>query len=590
MAACNPFLSEEQLQCSICLEIFTKPVSTQCGHNYCMVCVNKYWDNCQKYNCPFCKKEFIERPELCVNTFISDLAAQFKESVKVGSSVHTKKHHAAQGDVPCDVCTDPTQEALKSCLDCGMSFCETHLEHHKIAAKLKQHRLIDAVKNLVDRICQRHQRPLELFCRNEQKCVCLFCTEGEHKSHNTVPIEEESAEKKTKIQKTQADVQKMIQDRLKKIEEIKHSVALQKKNIDKEKDDSGEIFRSLLSSVERMQADLLMVLEEKQKDIEGRAEGFVKALEQEIAALKRSDAELEKLLHCEDHLHLLQAYLTLSTPMSIVNWDQIQIISRLSVEDVMRELLHLQQSVSNTIEKMSGLINLDYQKEEIKRLSKTKLHKGDTWYLVDSGWFKNWKKYVGFEIWDCICKGHETFYPGPVDNSGLLTDSLCMKENLIEELHYTLLPKEAWGKLISWYGLTEHQKPIARKVVEQGVFVKHCKVEVYLTELRLCEFSNMDQSIGRHFSKTDTVACIEKEMHKIFNIPDGKETRLWRKYMHNAFECLGQPGSSIEAAGFFQGQVVVIEQRNEDGTWPRSTVRPTLPKISNKYYPSGAFR
>ncbi|XP_053485059.1 tripartite motif-containing protein 29-like [Ictalurus furcatus] len=160
--------------------------------------------------------------------FISDLAAQFKESVKVGSSVHTKKLHAAQGHVPCDVCTDPTQEALRSCLDCGMSFCDTHLEHHKIAAKLKQHRLIDAVKNLVDRICQRHQRPMELFCRNDQKCVCLFCTEGEHKSHNTVPIAEESAEKKTKIQKTQADVQKMIQDRLKKIEEIKHSVALKK--------------------------------------------------------------------------------------------------------------------------------------------------------------------------------------------------------------------------------------------------------------------------------------------------------------------------------------------------------------------------
>lgn len=55
-----------------------------------------------------------------------------------------------------------------------------------------------------------------------------------------------------------------------------------------------------------MQADLLMVLEEKQKGIERQAGGFVKALEQEIAALKRSDTELEKLLHCEDHLHFLQ--------------------------------------------------------------------------------------------------------------------------------------------------------------------------------------------------------------------------------------------------------------------------------------------
>lgn len=198
MAASNTFLSEEQLQCAICLEIFTKPVSTPCGHNYCMVCLNTYWDNSQKYKCPSCKKEFTRRPELCVNTFISNLVAQFKESVKVQSSAHKKKPRAAQGNVPCDVCTDPTQKALKSCLECGMSFCGSHLEPHKTAEKLKQHKLIDVVKNLEDYICQRHQRPLELFCRNDQKCVCLFCTEGEHKSHNTIPIEEESSEKKVR--------------------------------------------------------------------------------------------------------------------------------------------------------------------------------------------------------------------------------------------------------------------------------------------------------------------------------------------------------------------------------------------------------
>lgn len=200
MASSNTFLSEEQLQCSICLEIFTKPVSTPCGHNYCMACLNQYWNSSPKYKCPYCKKEFSKRPELCVNTFISNLVAQFQESVKVQSSAHTKKPRAAQGNMPCDVCTDPTQTALKSCLDCGMSFCDSHLEPHKTAAKLKQHRLIDAVKNLEDYVCPRHQKPLELFCRNDQKCVCLFCTEGEHKSHDTIPLAKESADKKVRHQ------------------------------------------------------------------------------------------------------------------------------------------------------------------------------------------------------------------------------------------------------------------------------------------------------------------------------------------------------------------------------------------------------
>ncbi|KAG7330204.1 hypothetical protein KOW79_006426 [Hemibagrus wyckioides] len=380
MAAFNNFVSEEQLQCSICLEIFTKPVSTPCGHNFCMVCLNKYWDSSQKCTCPFCKKEFSKRPQLCVNTFISNLATQFKESVNVKPS--TKKPPAAQGHVLCDVCTDPTLTALKSCLDCGMSFCDTHLEHHKTIAKLKQHTLIDAVKNLEDYICQRHQRPLELFCRNDQMYVCLFCTEGEHKSHNTVPIEEESAQKKTELKKTQAEVQKMVQEVQKKIKEIKHSVVLKKQNIDKEKKDSAELFRCLMSSIKTMQTDLLMILEDKQKDIERQAEVLSKALKEEVAELKRRDTELEKLLHCEDHLHLLQTCLTLSTPTYTNNLDTMKINTNLIVEDVMRELLHLQQSVSNTTEKMSWLTNLDYQREEIKRLLKTPLVKDNISYVA----------------------------------------------------------------------------------------------------------------------------------------------------------------------------------------------------------------
>uniref|UniRef100_A0A3B5QK50 Ubiquitin carboxyl-terminal hydrolase n=2 Tax=Xiphophorus maculatus TaxID=8083 RepID=A0A3B5QK50_XIPMA len=170
--------------------------------------------------------------------------------------------------------------------------------------------------------------------------------------------------------------------------------------------------------------------------------------------------------------------------------------------------------------------------------------------------------------------GDQNVYPGPVDNSGLLKDGdvLAIKEHLIDELDYILVPTEGWNKLVGWYGLTEGQEPIARKVVEQGMFVKHCKVEVYLTELKLCEDSNMDNVITRRFSKADTIDMIEKEMRKLFSIPDEKETRLWNRYMSNTFEPLNKPDSTIQDAGLYQGQVLVIEQKNEDGTWPRGSM------------------
>lgn len=43
-------------------------------------------------------------------------------------------------------------------------------------------------------------------------------------------------------------------------------------------------------------------------------------------------------------------------------------------------------------------------------------------------------------------------------------DTLDIKEHLIDELDYILVPTEGWKKLVSWYGLKNGQEPIARKV------------------------------------------------------------------------------------------------------------------------------
>ncbi|MCI4377008.1 hypothetical protein PGIGA_G00198500 [Pangasianodon gigas] len=196
MASSSSVLCEDQLQCSICLDVFTDPVSTPCGHNFCMFCLKEFWDSSSHCQCPMCKMEFPKRPELCVNTFISALAAPFKKSVQEKSSSAADPLPSKPKKVLCDSCTEEKLEALKSCLYCGVSYCNTHLMLHKTTPKLMKHKLMEPVENLEDYICQKHERPLELFCRDDQTCVCQFCTEGDHKTHSTVPIEEAAEEKK----------------------------------------------------------------------------------------------------------------------------------------------------------------------------------------------------------------------------------------------------------------------------------------------------------------------------------------------------------------------------------------------------------
>ncbi|XP_053325397.1 ubiquitin carboxyl-terminal hydrolase 4 isoform X2 [Spea bombifrons] len=229
------------------------------------------------------------------------------------------------------------------------------------------------------------------------------------------------------------------------------------------------------------------------------------------------------------------------------------------------------------------------QKSELGELLKTQLKKGDEWYLIDSRWFKQWKKYVGFDSWDMYNVGESNLFPGPIDNSGLFADpeTQVLKEHLIDELDYVLVPTEAWNKLMSWYGSVQGQQPIVRKVVEHGMFVKHCKVEVYLIELKLCEDSDPDNVIIRHFSKGDTIEAIEKEMRTIFNIPVDKETRLWNRYMTNTYEQLTKPDNTVQDAGLYQGQILVIEQKNADGTWPRQPQTKSSTTTSRNFTTSG---
>ncbi|XP_035988856.1 E3 ubiquitin-protein ligase TRIM21-like [Fundulus heteroclitus] len=323
MSSGSNLRSEDQFLCSICLDVFTDPVSTPCGHNFCKACITHYWEANVPYKCPLCNELFTSRPQLRVNTLFREMVAQFRHEAQQEAS--SSSSAAKPGEVPCDVCTGTKLKALKSCLVCLLSYCQTHLEPHLTTPRLKKHQLMEPVENLEDRMCLQHDKPLELFCRTDQTCVCSLCSVLDHKNHKFVPLREECEGKKAELKKTEAEVQKMIQSRRVKIQEIKESVKISKDAADREKAEGVQVFTALKEAAERGLKKLIKEIQDKQKTAEKQAKDFIKDLEQEISELMKRSSEVKQLSQSEDHLHLLQSFSSLKAAPPTKNWTEIRV-------------------------------------------------------------------------------------------------------------------------------------------------------------------------------------------------------------------------------------------------------------------------
>uniref|UniRef100_A0A669CMT1 Uncharacterized protein n=2 Tax=Oreochromis niloticus TaxID=8128 RepID=A0A669CMT1_ORENI len=352
MSAASNLRSEDQFLCSICLDVFTDPVSTPCGHNFCKTCISQHWDMNVICQCPMCKETFSTRPQLRVNTFISEMVAQFRrEAQQKASSSSSEQQAAKPGEVPCDVCTGTRLKALKSCLVCQTSYCQTHLEPHLTVKGLKRHQLIDAVENLEGRMCMKHDKLLELFCKTDQTCVCMLCSVLDHKNHEFVPLREEYEGKKAELEKTEAEIQQMIQKRRLKIQEITESVKMSKDAADRQKAEGVQVFTALMESVERRLKELMKEIEDKQETTEKQAEGLIKDLEQEISELMERSSEVEQLSRSEDHLHLLQSFSSLKAAPPTKDWTEVRVHPPSYEGTVVRAVAQLEDTIRKLMKK-----------------------------------------------------------------------------------------------------------------------------------------------------------------------------------------------------------------------------------------------
>ena len=306
-------LDREKLSCSICLDLLKDPVTIPCGHSYCMSCIKDCWDtqnDKEAHSCPQCRQSFTPRPVLVKNTMLADLVEELK---KTGLQAAPADHcYAGPEDVACDFCTGRKLKAVKSCLQCLVSYCEQHLRPHYDSPAFEKHKLVDPSKKLQENICTRHSEVMKIFCRTDQQCICYLCSMDDHKGHDTVSAAAERAERQMELRGSQQKIQQRIQDREKDIKELQQRVEAVNLSADKAVEDSEKTFTELIRLIEKRSSEVKQQIRSQQKTEVSRAKDLEEELQQEITELRRKDAELEKLSHTEDHLHFLNNYISLS--------------------------------------------------------------------------------------------------------------------------------------------------------------------------------------------------------------------------------------------------------------------------------------
>ncbi|XP_042561107.1 tripartite motif-containing protein 16-like [Clupea harengus] len=349
---------QDSFTCPVCLDLIKDPVTVPCGHTYCLVCIKGCWDQEDGkgiYSCPQCRQTFRPRPILGRNILIAEMVEEFRKTrIQTDVPAH---YSAGPGDVECDVCTGRKLKAVKSCLECLVSYCETHYKVHNELNPGRKHSVIDATGYLQERICSRHKKVFEIFCRTDQSCICYLCTMDKHKGHDTVTAAAERTNKQRQLGQTQRRSQQRIQEREEELKELRKAVKTLKSSAQTSVEDSERIFTEMIRSIERRRSEVKEQIRAQEKAEVSRAEGLLKRLEQEIAELKRRDAKMEQLSHTEDDIHFLKTFQSVSETPESKDLSCISVNQGFSYEAVKKSVSSLKTQLEN------------FCKEEVMKIS-----------------------------------------------------------------------------------------------------------------------------------------------------------------------------------------------------------------------------
>ncbi|XP_044046076.1 E3 ubiquitin/ISG15 ligase TRIM25-like isoform X4 [Siniperca chuatsi] len=364
MAQANISVTESQFRCPVCLDILKDPVSTPCGHTYCMSCINNYWDQADsgQYSCPQCRETFSPRPVLRRNTVLAEVVDKLKLSEMVTAP---ELYLGGVGEVPCDFCPAESKlRALKSCLVCLASFCELHVLPHREVGTLRRHKLVSAVECLAERLCAQHRLGLEPAGSGsevEWSGDCPLCEADQEEVHN---VDAQRARRQLQLQESQRMVQGRTRSGERELEEFQQNLESLKVSASAVLEDSEALFADMALRLEKTKAEVRARLEAKERAVVGRAERDMEMLEKDLEELRRRDEEISRLLQTEDNAHFIQAAPLLCVPLTTSRHARALKLPTEAFSGARRVLCHLRTRMEEVcreeVDKISRAVNENY--------------------------------------------------------------------------------------------------------------------------------------------------------------------------------------------------------------------------------------
>ncbi|CAH2321069.1 tripartite motif-containing 7-like [Pelobates cultripes] len=283
----------DELTCSICLCIYTDPVTLPCGHSYCRVCIETVLDTHKdhKLMCPECRQTFNRQPELKRNLRLCNIVQHFSDepvNKKVG--------------IACNYCVHLPRSAVKTCLLCETSMCETHLKVHCQSA---EHVLHEPTTSYENRKCAIHAKVLEYYCSEDAACLCVYCTMAEeHKGHTVETLDEASEKKREILRHVLVTMSSKRCDHTKGIQSLQERrCEVQVKSV-REMERVSKLVRNIREQLEAIETQILGEISSKEEQVLEQ----IRQLETKNEELSSRMGYVKELFYTSDPLTILQQW------------------------------------------------------------------------------------------------------------------------------------------------------------------------------------------------------------------------------------------------------------------------------------------